>query len=90
MRVENNSKFDSRMLWILVIRVTRVTGIDQNLLWFTENPKRQSLNERSCMAQKMLAHLKGFVRVASGKNNEDSFDTLCVEPTCFVAARATY
>ena len=48
------------------------------------------------MAQKMLAHLKGrpnelvifvvffsegFVRVASGKNNEDSFDTLCVEPT---------
>ena len=51
------------------------------------------------MAQKMLAHLKGrpnelvifvvffsegFVRVTSGKNNEDSFDTLCVEPTCFV------
>ena len=33
------------------------------------------------MAKKMLAHLKGFVRVASGKNNEDSFDTLCVEPT---------
>ena len=57
------------------------------------------------MAQKMLAHLKGrpnelvifvvffsegFVRVTSGKNNEDSFDTLCVEPTCFVPARATY
>ena len=55
------------------------------------------------MAQKMLAHLKGrpnelvifvvffsegFVRVTSGKNNEDSFDTLCVEPTCFVPARA--
>ena len=36
------------------------------------------------MAQKMLAHPKGFVRVVSGKNNEDSFDTLCVEPTCFV------
>ena len=29
--------------------------------------------------KKMLAHLKGFVRVASKNNNEDSFDTLCVE-----------
>ena len=33
------------------------------------------------MAQKMLAYLKGFVREASKNNNEDSFDTLCVEPT---------
>ena len=42
------------------------------------------------MAQKMLAYLKGFVREASKNNNEDSFDTLCVEPTVFVPARATY
>ena len=40
LRVENNSKFDSQMLWILITGVTRVTGIDQNLLWFTENPKK--------------------------------------------------
>ena len=46
--------------------------------------------QKNASAFKRFFFSEGFVRVASGKNNEDSFDTLCVEPTCFVAARATY